>query len=458
MPALDLSIHNGVIVHERGLLQADLGIKGGCIALVTEPGMLPSAREQLDAEGLHILPGVIDSHVHVRDPGLTHKEDFTSATLASAAGGVTFIMVQPTTIPPTTSLEHLEERIALGDAKACVDFAIQAGVDPTRLDQIPKLAQKGVASFEIFLQDFPSEMGAEDAAILWEVLEAIKAVDGLAGVYRGDESLKTYFLNHVLSEARKDPLAWTDSRPALLEALGVSTVLAVLPDIGTRVHFRQISTQKAVELILEANKGHRDLSLSMEVTPHNLLMTKEDYVKIGAFAKVIPPQRSEEDLSALWDVIQSDTLEVILATDHAPHLKEEKEKGQKDIWDAPPGFPGVQTLLPLLLHQVSIGRLNLPHLVRLCSSGPARRFGFYPRKGTVSVGSDADLVLVDTTKEVTLRSQDQLSRAGFTPFDGWKVTGFPVTTLVRGQMVMHQGEILVEPGFGQYVAAQRMDA
>lgn len=451
MPDLDLSINNGIIIYARGGLRADLGITEGRIALVAEPGTLPRAKKEFNAEGLHILPGIIDSHVHVRDPGLTHKEDFTTATHAAAAGGVTFLMAQPTTDPPTITSEAMEDRIKLGETKACIDFSIQAGVDPSRLDEIPKLAERGAASFEVFLQDYPEQMAVTDAAILWEALEAIKAVGGLAGIYRGEESLKSHFLDQILSDGRKDARSWVESRPDILEALGVSVVLAILPDIGTAVHFRQISTRKSIELILKAKESNSDLPVSIEVTPHNLLMSKEDFLEIGPMAKVIPPQRDEDDLNALWDVIQNDDLNIIIATDHAPHLQEDKEKGIDNIWSAPPGFPGVQTMLPLMLNQVAEQRLTLPHLVRLCSSGPAKRFGFYPRKGNISIGADADFVFVDMSKEITIKSQDQLTKAGFTPFDGWKVKGSPVTTIVRGQVVMHQGEIKVEPGFGKFV-------
>lgn len=455
MVEMELVIRSGDVVDGEQAYTADIGVVDGKIAVVASPGSLGSAARELDARGLTVLPGVVDSHVHVRDPGFTHKEDFQTATLAAAAGGVTTIMCQPTTQPPTTTAEALVERIQLGERKACVDFCIQVGVDPGKLDQLPELAEHGPASYEVFLQDFPPDMRVDNASDLWLVLEAVQAAGGLVGLYRGDESLKTLFHQRIIRTGRKDVLAWNDSRPAELESAGVAWALALIQSLEARVHFRQISTAQALGWITAVKRTTPDLQISVEVTPHNLLMTREDCLEIGPFAKVIPPQRTAADLEALWEAIRKAEIEFIVATDHAPHPREEKAQGTEDIWKAPPGFPGVQTMLPLMLNEVSRGRLSMNRLVQLCSSSPAKRFGIYPRKGAIHVGSDADFVLVDRAREESLRSEDQHTKAGFTPFDGWKVKGFPVITILRGRVVYEDQRPNVEPGYGLYIPAHR---
>jgi dihydroorotase (multifunctional complex type) len=453
MAELDLVLTGGTLTDAVQTYQADIGVADGKIAVIGATGSFGGAKRTIEVEGLTVLPGIIDSHVHVRDPGFTHKEDFHSATLAAAAGGVTTIMCQPTTQPPTCTAQALAERIRLGEEKACVDFCIQAGVDPSNLDELPKMAEHGPASYEIFLQDFPPEMAVEDAAAFWRGLEAVHAVGGLAGVYRGDEALKTLFYERLLRTDRKDVLAWNDSRPPELESAGVARALGVIRSHEVRVHFRQISSAAALAWILAAIRAQPGLSVSVEITPHNLLMTREQCRQIGSFAKVIPPQREGSDLEALWDAIEAEELEIIVATDHAPHPKGDKARGADDIWQAPPGFPGVQTMLPLMLNEVSQGRISLNRLVRLCSEAPAQRFGIYPRKGAFFVGSDADFTVVDMDAVRELRSDEQLTKAGFTPFDGWKGRGFPVKTIVRGSLVSEDQSPQVEPGFGRYVPA-----
>ena len=451
MSQWDLVIQNGTIVDEHSSFQANIAIRDERIHLITSSTLTEEARQVIDASGLHVLPGIIDSHVHVRDPGLTEKEDFTTATQAAAAGGVTLVMCQPTTNPPTTSPETLERRIELGEAKACVDFCIQVGIDPAKLDELPAIDTFAPVSYEVFLQDFPAQMKVEGMAELWEILESLQSIGALVCIYRGDEELKNYFLELVHAEGRKDTLAWNDSRPSLLESMGVGKVLPLLRSLKVPVHFRQISTKEALALIVQAQENDPALSLSIEVTPHNLLMTREDALEIGPSAKVIPPQRSEEDLAALWETISRKSVMTIVGTDHAPHPARDKDQGRDDIWKAPSGFPGVQTLVPLMLNQVTQGKLDLHRFVELCASDPARRFGIYPRKGSMQVGSDADFTVVDLNKETTIRSKDQLTKAGFTPFDGWRVKGFPVMTILRGHIVMKDGEIFPQPGMGNYV-------
>jgi dihydroorotase len=218
--------------------------------------------------------GIMNSHVHVRDPGLTVKEDFHTASMAAAAGGVTTIMCQPTTVPPTTTEAAFQDRVALGECKSLVDFAIQAGVSIDSLSHVVPLAKRGAASLEVYLQDYPAELATRDAAALWRVLESVAESGCVAGVFRGDESLKNLFADRVKASGRVDLLAWSDSRPPILEAIGVAVTLSVAAEVGCPVHLRQISTKAAMDMILAMKALHPSLSISVEVTPHNPITTR----------------------------------------------------------------------------------------------------------------------------------------------------------------------------------------
>ncbi len=450
MAQLDLIVKNGVLVDGRKEHAADIGIRAGKICLIGRKGTLPPADQVIDADGRYILPGLVDSHVHVREPGLTEKEDFSTATQSAAAGGVTTIMCQPTTLPPTATEKAFLERIQLGEAKAFVDFAIQAGVNPEKLDELPRLARHGPASYDIFLMDYPSELACKDDATLWKALEIIHGLGGVSGVYCGDEELKDLYTQQMRSSGRKDLQSFFESRPAILEAIGVARVLPIALELGVRVHIRQVTTKEAVNLIVQVQQATDRRNITFEVTPQHLVMTADAAASSSPFAKLLPPFRSQDDVRALWQAI-ADSDAAAIATDHAPHTARSKLAGKQDIWEATSGIPGVQTMLPLLLNQVSRGEMTLSQLVRLCCENPARIFGLYPRKGTLSTGADADFVIVDLNHEATIRTQDQYSKAGFTVFDGWKVKGWPRLTAVRGRVVAENGRVAIDRPWGKFV-------
>ncbi|HEV7267307.1 MAG TPA: dihydroorotase family protein [Falsiroseomonas sp.] len=435
----DTLVLGGRIATEAGLREMGLGLAGGRVAAWLAPGLRPAAAEVVDATGLVVLPGLVDAHVHFRDPGLTQKEDFASGSAAAAAGGVTTALVMPTDLPPTLAAEDLHAKAALAAGRVHVDIGLQAlAVGP---DHAAGLAAAGAVSLEVFLGDAPPALLLKDSAVLAEVLLAAFAAGIVVGVTPADDPVI------AAAEARLrrpggDPLDFYRSRPPLSEATGTARALAAAAATGAAVHLRQVSCCESLVLVQAARA--RGLDVTAETTPHYLLLDETEIRRQGPFAKILPPLRGKADRAALWEALRGDALDMV-ATDHAPHSIAEKQAGIADIWAAPGGFPGVQTMLPLMLDAVAAGRLGWGELVRLCCAAPARRFGLWPRKGGLEPGADADLVLVDPARRAEIRDADQLSRAGRTPFAGRVVTGWPVATFLRGACVMRDGAVLGPP-------------
>ncbi|MBI4493987.1 MAG: dihydroorotase family protein [Chloroflexi bacterium] len=443
MAAFDLLVRGARIVAPGRVFPGWLGLRDGRFAAVEE-GVPPAdleAAEVHDAGGLVALPGLVDCHAHLREPGLEHKEDFATGTAAAAAGGVATVLVQPFSRPPVATAVDLARRRAIAEQKAVVDFGLQAVVGPANLDELPALQAGGAISFELFLADALEGMAMPDDAALLRVLEAVAAVGGLAGVYCESEALKNEAIRRLERAGRVDPQAHTLSRPPAGEALGAARAALLGRQAGARVHLRQLSTREAVAVVRALKELGGDLTA--EVNPHHLCLTSAELDRQGPYARVNPPLREAEDVEALWAGLHDGTLDLI-GTDHAPHAREEKESGRDNIWRAPTGLPGLETWLPLLLDAVARGRLDLLQLARWCAEAPARRFGLGGRKGAIQVGADADLALVDLQREAVLGQGPLYTKAGYTPFHGRRVRGIVQATYVRGRQVMRAGR--VDPG------------
>lgn len=422
----DLLIEGGSFVDGDGLRPYSLAVRDGKVAALLAPGE-GEAREKIDAAGCVVLPGLVDAHVHFREPGLTHKEDFDSGSRAAALGGVTTVMVMPTDSPMTQTPQQFLEKRRLAEGRCHVDFALQAllGPDPAH---VAALADCGAISFEIFLGLLGAGQKILHSDELVAALKAVREVGGVAGVTPFDEGL-----------ASKAP-----SLPPEVEAAGVARALCAHRIAGGRIHLRQISSVLGLHALGLAAEG-----ATSEVTPHNLLLTEETLSRLGAVAKVVPPLRPEADTLAMRQALADGRISIV-ASDHAPHTPQEKDAG---LERAPGGFPGVQTLLPLLLKLVSDRVLSYADLVRVACEQPARIFGLYPRKGTLRPGSDADLVLVDRARPMRILNADQASKAGRTPFDGWTIPASPRMTLLRGEAVWQDGKIAGAPR-GRFVSSK----
>jgi dihydroorotase len=435
---VDVVVEGGTIVGPDGLKPGSVAARGGKVVAIAAPGERIAARERIDASGCLVLPGLIDAHVHFRDPGLTHKEDFGSGTRAAAAGGVTTVMVMPTDKPMTTTPELFAEKRAIGERSAHVDFALQAGLGPDTT-HVRELCDLGAISFEVFLADLAPPMLVAGNQELLRCLRALAAADRVAGVTPGDDGIVAA---HGVAGAigrEESRRAFLASRPAVAEAIGVARACVAAAAAHARIHIRQVSAASSVAVL----RALKSPDVSAEVTPHNLLLDEGEILRRGPLAKVVPPLRSPEDLASVRAALREGVIDIV-ATDHAPHLPEEKALGEEDLAKAPGGFPGLQTLLPLMLHLVEQGVLDYPRLVAACCETPARLFGLFPRKGALQAGSDADLVVIDPRKPFVIRNADQLSRARLTPFDGWRAPASPVLTMLRGKVVARGTELTSE--------------
>jgi len=440
----DTIVRGGTVIVPGGPLNIDIGIyKGKVMSWLSDHHS--EAERIIDTKGCVIIPGLVDCHVHIREPGAPEKEDFTSGTSAAASAGITTIVVMPNTDPPIDNMATFQEVVDLGGRKSVTDFAIAVDANPSKVSEYKGLSEMGAASFEISMQSFPEEAGVG----LLGVIDEVSKVDAPLGVFCVDRWIVEQSIK-ILREVkgRKDPLAHAEAYPPVSEFAGLARILMLAKASGVRLHVRQVTTRSAINLIRYAKDD--GIRLTAEVNPHHLNLTIGDLERLGPVAKMVPPLREREDIDGLWSALRSGILDVV-STDHAPHDDKEKVQGESDIWKAPPGIPGVETLLPLLLNALHKGFINWERMVLVACENPAQIFGLYPQKGTLIPGADADLVIIDPYIEWELESRDILSKAKLTPFLGWKFTGQAVMTMVGGQVISHHRRIVASPGTGKFI-------
>ena len=431
----DLILKGGTVVNQDGQGLRDIGIRAGRFAAIGDLRRA-SAGEVIDCRGLHLLPGVIDTQVHFREPGLTHKEDLQSGSLSAVMGGVTAVFEMPNTDPLTVSAEALADKVKRGHHRMHCDFAFFVGATADNTKDVAELERlPGCAGIKVFMGSSTGSLLVADDAGLRAVLQRIRR---RASFHAEDEPRLNERKNlRVEGDPRSHPV-WRDEIAALK---ATQRLVSIARETGARVHVLHVST--AQEIVFLA--GHKDVA-TVETTPHHLTLEAPGcYERLGTRAQMNPPVRDAVHRSAIWDGIDDGVVDV-LGSDHAPHRREEKAKTYPA---SPSGMTGVQTLVPLMLDHVHAGRLSLLRFVDLTSAGPARLFGI-AAKGRIAAGYDADLTVVDLKRRETITDKWVASRAGWTPYDGVAVTGWPVGTFVRGHKVMWEGS-LTAPAQGERV-------
>ncbi len=432
--SFDFILEGGTVVNHDGVGERDIGVIDGKIAEIGALGAA-SAGERIDCRGLHILPGVIDSQVHFREPGATHKEDLETGSRAAALGGATAVFEMPNTNPVTTSAETLADKITRGTKRMHCDFAFWVGGTHDNVRDIPELERlPGAAGIKVFMGSSTGALLVPDDA---GVLAILKATRRRAAFHSEDETrLAERKALRVPGDASSHPI-WRDEIAALR---CTERLIRLAREARAQVHVLHISTREEIPLL----QGAKDVA-SCEATPHHLTLSAEDYARLGTKLQMNPPVRGAEHRDGVWRGLTQGVIDV-LGSDHAPHTLEEKARPYPD---SPSGMTGVQTLVPIMLDHVNAGRLSLQRFVDLTSAGPQRLFGIVG-KGRIAAGYDADFTIVDMKRRETIRDSWIASRCGWTPYDGKEVTGWPVGTFVRGRRVMWEGE-LTTPAQGEAV-------
>jgi dihydroorotase len=430
----DLILTGGTVINHDGQGARDIAVKGERIAGIGrfEPA---SAGQTIDCRGLHVLPGVVDSQVHFREPGLEHKEDLETGSRAAVLGGVTAVFEMPNTKPLTTSEEALADKVGRATNRMHCDFAFWVGgtrdnaKDAGELERLP-----GAAGIKVFMGSSTGDLLVDDDE---GVLSILKNTRRRAAFHSEDEfRLRERLGERVDGDPSSHPV-WRDEIAALR---CTERLVRIARAARARIHVLHISTAEEIAFL----EAHKDVA-SCEATPHHLTLTAEDYATLGTLIQMNPPVRATRHRDGIWRGISQGIVDVV-GSDHAPHTLEEKAKPYPA---SPSGMTGVQTLVPIMLDHVNAGRLTLERFVDLSSHGPHRLFGM-ARKGRIAAGYDADFTIVDLKRRETITNAQAGSKAGWTPYHGREVTGWPVGTIVRGNRVMWEGEI-VTPGQGQPV-------
>ena len=432
---------------QGGVYEGGLTTKDGTIKEIGKEPSLGPAETVIDAHGLLVIPGLVDLHVHFREPGYTHKEDFLTGTRAAAAGGVTTVLDEPNNNPVTNTVAALKAKHELVKGKAYVDYLFELAVYGNKLDTIKEAAVYGVKSFAFFDELGGKPTGLEDTGVLYDALLRVKAVDGLALLNSRESDLVIHTMNRLKSEGKNKLGDYMSHFPHVAESTGAAKRLLLTQSTGARTHLREVSTTETVEVLRKLKPGN----VTAEVRPDHLFLNQGNTANLGPYAQQWTPIRTKRDQVELWKALNDGTVDII-ASDHATHTEEEKEPGWENIWRSPPGLPAIESMLPLMLTAVNEERIGLGRIVEACSVNPAKRLGLYPRKGCIAVGSDADLVIVDPDLERVIRGDESLAKTHWTPYEGWKIIGAPVTTIVRGVPVYNEGSIVAEPGHGQFIA------
>ena len=450
----DLVVRSSDIVTPAGRLRGQIGIKNERIAALLGSDVEVSGRRTIDAGDRPVVPGLIDTHCHFRDPGYTHKEDFYSGTVAAANGGVTTVFDMPNVDPPTTTPERLRAHLENAQAKSVVDFGHNAsGVVP---ENIAALAEVGATAFKVWMmqdigRDYPHPPGTSvtNHAVLYRIFEEVAKTGLPLYIHPHDQELYDLSVSRSIETMGTDFRSYAKALRAgdgVILNTAIATILEFQRSVGTRLHVLHLSTREGIRMVAQAKAQGRPITA--EANPFAMFVTN-DWANIerkGPFALGfwVP----EEDNPSMWDAIAGGTIDVV-GSDHGPHTREEKEIGWTDMYKAPGGSPFIEQYLRLLLTEVNKGRLTLERVVELCCSNPARLTGYAGIKGAITVGADADLVVLDMEAEDVLHATQSHYRCGWMPSEDFAVKGKPVMTVLRGNVIMEDGEVTAEAGSGR---------
>ena len=439
----DLVIRNARLLLESGMVIGGIGVRDGKICCVASDPHLPEASKTVDAKGKVLMPGLIDGHAHFHDPAMPSHEDFTSGSRAAAAGGVTTVVDMPLTSQVDT-VPLVKEKIRQGERLSVIDFSLYAGmINSSNYTRMREMAGVGVVAFKAFTcAPYQANLG-----VIAKSLSEVSDVGGHLTVHAEDQGVLDEFATDMEGDWDA-PISHSLSRPELAEYLAVKETIAVAAKTGGHLHIAHITTRDGLGEIERAKQN--GVQVTTEVCPHHLMFNRDEMNQLGPKSKMNPPLRSREDRGALWSGLLRGVIDMTVS-DHAPSPMPEKLKGSEDIRKAWAGVDGTQMILRVLLSEgMNKGRISLDRILQAGARNPAKIFGLYPKKGTIMVDSDADLVLVDPTVEQKIRADMMFSESGWTLYEGLTMKGAPVATYARGEPVFEDGTITAKPGRGRF--------
>ncbi|MBN1682885.1 allantoinase AllB [Candidatus Bathyarchaeota archaeon] len=444
---VDCVVKNGRIILPTGITDASLIIDKGIIIGIIKSSE-PKADKIIDAKGNYVLPGMVDTHVHLRDPGNTERENFESGTRAAAAGGVTTIIDMPNTVPATVTVKALEEKKRIASKKALVDYGFIGGAGEVPEEDLRHLAKAGVTAFKSFMIARFKELAASDYRLI-KNFEVISDENLPCMIHAENQNIVEKGMEEAKLLGRHDAIAHCEFRPAIAEIEATMRSIILARQSEVHLHICHMTVAEAVDILELAQSEGQDVS--GETSTNYLILNEEIMKEKGPYAKVDPPLRKPEDQIRLWEAL-NDGIINILASDHAPYTKEEKEKGWDNIFDAPSGGVVIETSLPLMLNSVNEGKISLERLCEVFSANPAILNSLYPKKGTMQLGSDADLVIVDLDKKFKIQGEKLKSIQKITAYEGMTGIGFPILTMVRGNTIYEEDQVVGKPGYGKFVS------
>lgn len=455
MTQLDLALREGVFYVGGSLIEGSLGIRDGKIVdIASDDRCIGNAKRDVRLDGKLAVPGLIDMHVHCRDLDHGYKETYTTATRAAAAGGVTTICDMPNTLPPTTTGARYREKVAVARDQVYVDFAIWGG--GVNVEEIPRIAEEGAIGYKIYLhtstmKGTPHHRGVfvEDDGQLFDIFVTVQKTGLPVMVHLDNQAISNRLRERLIAEGANDPLDYLAPWETIGMEESAMKCLLFSSRVGTRMHIAHVPNPPTVELATKAKAEGAPVTVEV-IAPY--LFLSYDYVKrLGPYA--LPVAKPQEQIDAYWDHLLRGNIDTI-GTDHAPHTRAEKDVGFENIWQTAPGVPNLETYLALLLGEVNKGRLSIAQLVRLTSENPAKILGF-PHKGSLLPGRDADITVIDLERGWDVDENALETKPKWSPFAGEHMTGKAVMTIVRGRVVMEEGKIVGEPGWGRFQSPHR---
>jgi dihydroorotase len=440
----DLVITNAKAYVKNEIIDCSIAMENGRILKVGKETQMPNADERINLKNRLVLPGLIDVHVHLRDEGKAYKEDFYTGTAAAAAGGFTTVLDMPNNDPVTMTAESVRNRMSLAERRVLVNVGFYSEF-PRHLKEIREIVSEGALAFKLFMANRVGGLNINDDQDLQEAFTEVGLEEVPVAVHAEDHS-SVFTKEQELKAAKHDDVtAFLKAHPEQAELKAIERVLKTSSGTEARVHFCHVTTEEGLNRIGEAKKTGR--TVTCEVTPNHLLLSKVDFVRVGAMLAMMPPLRDSADVKALWQGVEKGLVDV-LGSDHAPHTME--EKSAKSIWDAKVGVPGLETTLPVMLTMVKKNRLTIDMLVRLIAEKPAEIFKLKGR-GRLEQGMKADVVAVDLKEKFKVDASKFHSKAKYSPYDGWEVQGRPIKTFVNGHLVMDEQEIVAKAGSGSVI-------